>query len=224
MPEPIEFKDKHAVLINGCEDQSYTQNLELAYKVFSAYGFSSIQILDCRTARLSYPVSDLASIRNIEVLFTCLSKNIRPEDLLFLYTTGHGHRRPDIPKKDEQQYSTLELIKGELSESELEQLLQDVNPRTAIFLFDQCYGGGFSQRFGKNGNIAISASGPDAQSQFNTFPQAFFKYFLITANSNSRGSIQDAYEHTLDNDINVLDNSHRPEIHSEIDPATVFLA
>ena len=214
----------YAVLFSGGFKPIYEENLSLAYKtaLLNKYRVEDIFIFD-GTGKKSphYPVVDVASKESLSMILQFLSREICQDDVLFLYVTGHGNRviiQNDGNKKEE--LSTIETPWEDITELDLEEYLQDIDPRTGILFYDQCYGGGFAQRTGKRNCVAISASEAHKPSYSNTFPQAFFE---ICAAYESDVSVGLAFKLAKKRDLVTKVRQQYPQILSELNPRTVFL-
>ena len=144
-PLSNEKRDKYAILISGDSDPKYEQNLFLAYKTFMNNGFKqkNIYVLGSSGKYSSmYPVDSPASKKSIKTLFEYLSKKVDSEDLIFVYTTGHG----DISKFNGKNEATLTFSDQEnFSAQEFIDNLKKINPKEGILFSDQCYGGSFAK-------------------------------------------------------------------------------
>ncbi len=223
--------DKYGVIICGKNDNiTYKENLSLAYQVLLENGFQkeNIYVLDGKGNKSpSYPVDGSASKGTIKKLFNHLDKKIDSNDLLFLYVTDHGEKVKKIHNNGNiNDLSTIVIPDGHLLETEMEEYLSQINPKTGILVFDQCYGGGFAKRTGKGKYIGISACESNNVSVSNTFPQAFFNSWKDSTsdfNKDGRTSVKEAFYYAAENDYHSITSHQRPQIYSEIDADEVFL-
>lgn len=196
---------KIAVLISGKTEPRHIQNIELAFRVLSRNGYpeNNIYILDGEGYdRPRYPIYSAAWRRMIFDLFELLKEKITPQDTFFLYTTGHGQREYKQVAESSlflvfMLLSTLDLPNSNgIDEVELHLLANSLRPGLGIYVFDQCFSGGFARRFAGKDRVAISACREYEESDNNSFPQLFFSAFpnVSTANSRSRTSVQEAFQ------------------------------
>jgi len=238
--------DKYGVIISGSSEERHKENSSLAYQILLENGFQreNVYLLDNKGNKTSlYPVDDISSKEAVKKLFSHLEKKVDSEDLLFVYTTGHGD-------------NTFKLaLPGEnLSEKEMEEYLSNIHPKTGILIFDQCSGGNFAKRTGKGRYIGISASEGDKNSKSNTFPQEFFRSYNNKSDINNDGkvsveeafnhaksffrscrnnksdvnndgkvSVEEAFNHAVSNDSYTKRGEQKPQIYSGVDASKVFL-
>lgn len=227
-----EKSEKYAVMISGESEKRHRENLALAYDVLLENGFRkrNIYILDDKgEKRSAYPVDGLASKGTIKAMFDNLGKRIDSNDLLFVYTTGHGERvifRSEINgKRHDRECSRLKVL-GDVSEDDMAEYLEGVHVGVGVVVSDQCYGGGFAEAVGKGNYIGISASGAGQISESNTFAQAFFNSWrdkMADTNRDERTSIREAYEYANAYDINAHSGKQMPRLCSDVDADRVFL-
>ncbi len=211
--------DKYGVIISGSSEERHKENSSLAYQILLENRFQreNVYILDDKGDKTAfYPVDDIASKEAVKKLFSHLEKKVDSEDLLFVYTTGHG---------DE----TFKLaLPGEnLSEKEMEEYLSNIHPKAGVLIFDQCYGGNFAKRTGKKEYIGISASEVGKMSKLNTFPQAFFNSLREDNKSDidndGKVSVKEAFNYAKSNDSYAKKGKQKPQIYSGVDASKVFL-
>jgi len=91
-----------------------------------------------------------------------LAKEIKEDDVFFMYVLTHGYKTHPIPLMYGGQ-STLITFDDEfwIKEKELEERLSDIHPNYSVTFFNSCFGGGFAKRLGKGRNIGISVSRAD---------------------------------------------------------------
>jgi hypothetical protein len=215
--------EKFAILISGGGEERYMENLSLAYQILLENGFKrkNIYILDCDGKYIAYyPADSYASKNTMTILFEHLAKRITSKDLLFVYATDHGDReQKDFKlngKEKIEEVSVLHMDNGDnVDEYEFAHLVESLKFKMGIFLFDQCYSGGFAERLAGKNRIAISACKKNEASQINSFPLAFFSAFREnSADSDGDGkiSIGEAFNFAKQNDQAVKDKRQTPQI------------
>ncbi|MFH0949047.1 MAG: hypothetical protein V1802_01005, partial [Candidatus Aenigmatarchaeota archaeon] len=177
--------DKYAVLISGNTESRHRVNLSLAYQILLENGFrkDNIYILDYDGKEVFYyPVDDFAGKECIKMVFGHLRKKIDEQDLLFVYATDHGKRISKITRGDDgnktEKLSALSLPGPDIDQKEFAKYLDGINPRKGIFLFDQCYGGGFAEEIGKERYIAVASAKP-YQGGYGKTNNTFGGYFML---------------------------------------------
>ncbi|MBI4836780.1 MAG: hypothetical protein HY813_00015 [Candidatus Portnoybacteria bacterium] len=207
---------KYAALISGQTEERHVKNIETAYNVLLKSGFlrKNIIIFDATgNQNRSYPVNAPADAKSIRLCFRYLANKIGPNDLLFVYVTDHGRLDerlliPDTcgtilsqhPKK--QKIAEIGLFGRYLDEFDFSACVDKIKPGAGIFVFTQCYGGGFAERLAGKNRITISANEKDAVCDGRAFSKLFFSAFSReTADKDADGkiSISEAFEYTLEN-------------------------
>ena len=234
--------DKYAVLLSGTDEGTFEENLARAYSVLTENGFDkeNIYVLNTVIETDKYPADGKALKKSIGIVLEHLAKKIDDKDMLLLYYTAHGGminialegEGKDIIKK---QTSTLALAHGEVSAIELEEYLKDIKPKAGIFVFDQCYGGGFAELIGRrNDYIGISATSAEDfgyfYSGYPSFGGMFFRAWQYIqcsdANGDGRVSVKEAYDYARENDLAAKKGEQFPRMFyqiKEMNPAEVFL-
>ncbi len=129
-----------ALLINGDAAFAHAHNVELATTALVALGYPAANILVAADGG-----GVRAAVRDLE-------RRLGADDVLLLYTTGHGERRGNE--------SRLYLRSGTLGAQELSRLVFGLKFRRLIYVGDQCYSGGFATAFGatKRDVVAVTAT------------------------------------------------------------------
>jgi hypothetical protein len=215
---------KYAVLISGITEIRHRKNLSLVYKTLIDYGFKrdNIYILDYwGKQRSDYMVDGGATKKNTESVFTHLRKRIGGRDFLFVFTTDHGgksKRTFEINGRTERMLvSTLSFPGHEkdIDEIELASYINGLKFRTGVFLFAQCFSGGFAERTAGKNRITISASEKNKGSYGASFSNVFFGAFcnrVADADSDGAISIREAFRYALKNDRYTVKGKQKPQM------------
>ncbi len=207
---------KYAVLISGQTEEKHVKNMEAAYGVLLKSGFlrKNIIVFDAKgNQNRSYPVNAPADAKSIRLCFRYLANQIGPNDLLFVYVTNHGCLderllMPDgdgiIPTQqaEKQKIAEIGLFGRYLDELDFVACVDKIKPGVGIFIFTQCYSGGFAERLVGKNRITISANEKYAMCDSRAFSKLFFSAFnRKTADSDANGkiSIREAFEYTREN-------------------------
>lgn len=219
---PVKDPTKFAVVISGDSNLRYQGNTSTIYQVLLENGFcrTDIYILDGDGCKKPwYPVDGEASNVNIQALIRHLRDRVRPEDRLFVYTTDHGGQKTvtDTNGKQNTVLSTLQCSTGEeIDANEFASYFSDFRTKHAVFMFDQCYGGGFAEKIAGNGRfIAIAASRADEVSKSDSFPSAFFSAFRKGSSDRNRDgsvSVEEAFLAALRHDKYFRSGEQHPMI------------
>jgi hypothetical protein len=214
---------KHAVLINGSNfPPYYFENVAMAHRILLENGYKkeNIHIFDTALPfplslfmEKPYPVQGPAALTEIKEQFRELSRIVTPEDHLFVYATDHGKEKKKRCGFHSIEVSTLVLEDNSIDEIDFAKLLEGIRPKIGIFLFDQCYSGGFAQRLAGKGRVTIAACSPHESSNGNTFPKAFFSAFWKKAGDADHDgivSIKEAFSFALKHDENAVDGEQNP--------------
>lgn len=130
-----------ALLVNGDPTFSHAHNIEIAVGALTALGYPRANIL---------VVGDTGEVR---AAIRDLERRLSADDLLLLYTTGHGER-----KKNE---SRLYLRNGDFGANELSRLIFGLKFRRLIYVGDQCYSGGFATAFASSTRNVVAVTATD---------------------------------------------------------------
>jgi len=226
--------ERYALMISGATEDRDIADLSLAYETLLEKGFKkeNIYILDSDGVEAwDYPVFGTASKKDIIKAIGELEKKVTSNDLFFLFTTDHGNRvEKSLFGLIDYEISTFVLGGDEeISQLELAAELERVKPSLGIYLFDQCYSGGFAEQFGGKNIVAIASSkadelawGDEGDTMGYHFLDAFMKY---TADENEDGkvSIKEAFDYMLKNHTKTIGGDQTPFIKSDIDPDKIFL-
>lgn len=238
--KPNNRPDKYAVLICGLRESRFQVNLSLAYQVLLENGFfaENIYILEGDGGKtFLYPLDDAATKSNVKFLFDYLAKKVDGEDLLFVEVTDHGERTQllmaDPTDINRDNYSVINLVDDSLSQKEFAGYLTDICPQTGIFVFGQCYSGGFAEEIGKNKFVAVASTKATAVASADPYnlDDIFESHFMLAfrnkavsdRNGDGRVSVEEALDYVKQNHSYTKDKKQFPFIQSDLNPETIFL-
>jgi hypothetical protein len=153
-------KNKYAFLVSGSgligsyllEDRKL---LQAAYNALKQRGYTDAEIIilsntvpNSRT--LDTGITARPKLKNFHIIMQYILKNIKPNGSLVFYYTGHGKR-----KKNK---STFLLGNDQLNEEEFYPYFEHLKKLKKVFIFNQCYSGGFFEKMKALKNICILAS------------------------------------------------------------------
>lgn len=130
-----------ALLVNGDSSHAHVANVELASETLRELGYAAADI------------EVASSGRELRRAIAAIAARIGPDDLLLVYTTGHGNRRRG--------QSTLFLADGQFSSGDLAGLVFALPFRRLVYIGDQCYSGGFARAFSTTDRDVVAVSGGD---------------------------------------------------------------
>ncbi len=131
----------YALLINGDPTFSHAHNVEIATDALTKLGYPAANILTA------------ASNGDIRSAVRELEHRISAEDVLLVYTTGHGDRRGSE--------SRLFLRQGDIGATDLARLIFGLKFARLIYIGDQCYSGGFATAFGTTTRTVVAVTATD---------------------------------------------------------------
>lgn len=208
-------KQRFALLVNGSYEKRHASNIEMAFDLFIDYGLDKSHIFildDYKGSKTPYLVIGRPEKISLFAIVSHLKKKLSPNDLLFVYVTGHGSL---INFEDARKQKTfISFARGIMSEEEFFSFFRDL-PATMVFLFDHCYGGNFSQTMCKMKQecVSISASQAWQKSKGNSFPQAFFGAFRspnADLDKNSMVDMGEAFSFAVARDPNAQNGLQQP--------------
>lgn len=216
----------YALIICGnCE--GFRGNVSLAYQVLLEEGVKSDHIfilVDGGEATPFYPAAGPATLQALKMVLESFSRALNHEDSLFVYVSDHGQRTNTTPA-----LSTIVLDDGEIDEIAFQDLIDAVDVQYKVFLFDQCYGGGFAARLGVGSALAIAVAPPNRLSNGNGFPRAFFGAFRnkqdADINHDGLVSLWEAFHYAVKHDRGTRVGHNKPRWNSgaDLDPRTLGL-
>jgi hypothetical protein len=174
----------YALLINGDPTFSHTRNVEIAAEALGSLNYPAANILRAKDAG-----EIRAAIRD-------LGGRLRADDVLLIYTTGHGERRRDG--------SRLYLRQGEIGANELAKAVFALPFRRLIYVGDQCYSGGFATAFGATARnvVAVTATDDTHMARCEPFVRPFWR-----AAVEDKASVEAAYRVASEGAKRALDAS-----------------
>ncbi len=190
--------EKYALLVNGMPEPEapwYVRNMDKAYRTLLKNGYKSdnIIVLDHYGELRPYPVDGAASKYNFKTVMGYFSVKLADNDVLVFYASDHGslHEREDENGKtmqsevvlyynnNFQMFQDITLKKHplsrNLSEYEMEKVMEKLDFNYSMFLFDACNQGGFPERIGKGKTIAASST----EKENRAYSQAEGKSFMF---------------------------------------------
>lgn len=146
--EPNDEPERFAVLIGGNTELRHRGNLSIAYQTLLETGYEAknIFVLDSEGDAPWYPWAADTSEKSVRLVFRALAAVVGPEDIVFVYMTGHGESRP-VSVTTEQttvnaHLNTFKMNPVEnLTRSELANLLNAIRGQEMVLLTDFCYWG-----------------------------------------------------------------------------------
>ncbi len=236
-------QDKHALIISGDNQAKYQHNITQAYATLKKHDFDTIYILDSNYKSTldkwlidfdrfrigHYPIYGPADKKTLEKVIKSLESKIDDEDLFFLYVTDHGNRVTREINNKEIEVSTISLAKSKLTEYEFADMLRSLSPKKAIYLFDQCYSGGFAEWFGEGNIIAVAST--TATESSSSYPKNSVGYFIMKgfldsvadSDQNGRISLKEAFDYMERRYHYKLNGKQNPFIQSELEPDEFYI-
>ena len=219
--KPASPTEKFAVLISGTTDARFRKNLGNVYRMLLKKGYrqENIFILDWKGSKSDdYPVTGPAHWQSISKTFSQVDRKIlaakennRKTDF-FIYVTDHGIRDLRLLYVDGK-YATgyfSEVILAYDQYIDEVNFAYDVNAMhfdRGIFIFAQCYGGGFAWRLAGKNRISIAASAPEEQS-WDLPPQTSFTDDFLRALENPEADLNG------DGKVDITEAFHRAQVQS----------
>ena len=169
--EPKNEVTEYALLINGDHDIIHHEtNIQQAASKLMNIGYDENNIIyltgqehDPRRDKLSEHNYKPATAKSLEDAILYLRDKVDNNDLLLVYTTGHGY------KKDDKSY--LALFDAGLNSIGFAKLLNKIDFGQLIFVADQCFSGGFVDKIECLDRNIIAMSDTDAEHE--TYCQPF---------------------------------------------------
>jgi len=181
--------------INSCNLVRNTL-IETGYPERNIYSVDSIGRL---------PASYQCTKKNLNLVIGDMARRLSPEDKLYVHIDAHGY-----PEKEGESSFTLQK-KEVMKESELEDMLSQLNPNHTIYYLNNCFSGGFAKRMAKGNSVAMATShankvtgcyvGRRLRKKFGNHTSAFTFYFF----SSLRGKMPDGESMGLQ-DLSLLDS------------------
>ncbi|MFA5887712.1 MAG: C13 family peptidase [Candidatus Nanoarchaeia archaeon] len=224
--------EKYAVLISGQTEERHALNMTLVYNFLLDNGYekNNIQVLDGKGSdRLyCYPVDAAATVDNVRAAFESLESKLDKDDSLFVYVSDHGGQTY-TPKGDA--LSTISTNDGStLDQRTFEGFVNDLNYGLGVFIFDQCYSGGFAEETGHGNNVSIASASADESAYsggiHNSFTAYFIKAYIFSqfsdGNLDGNVSITEAFEYADSNNPYTVQDLQQPIIRTELDAGKIF--
>ena len=231
-PAPENGPEKYAVLISGQTEERHALNMTLVYNFLLENGYNekNIQVLDGKGSdRLfCYPVDAAATVGNVKAALESLESKLDKNDSLFIYVSDHGGH---IYSPEGVGLSTISTNDGStLDQRTFEGFVNDLNYGTGMFVFDQCYSGGFAQETGHGNNVSIASASPDESAYsggiHNSFTAYFIKAYIFPQisdnNHDGNVSISEAFDYAETNHPYSRQGWQDPMITTELNPDKIF--
>lgn len=220
--------DHYAVLLGANTELRHRGNLSMAYQVLLEQGYDrdDVFVLDSEGTTPFFPLTDVTSRAAVELLFERLAKIVETHDTLLIYMTGHGNRVTAEESDNGQErvigVSTLMLNPAEeMTQSEIQMMLERIHPEVGIVFFDQCYWGALSSQRMCN-YVTISTATDKETSAGVSFPRAFWRAFR-----DGHGevvTVLDAFRYAMVKDPATRMGFHRPSIsHGCVNPSALTI-
>ncbi len=250
---PNNIPEKYALIINGdgaldlktSELSRFQKNVNRTYHQLRNLGFDPefIYVLEDVgvTNGISYPVDDHASMASLRMISNALTDRLDEKDQLLVYATDHGLRlQRQITFENRVQLlppqSVLVLSHEYVGAWEFAHMLSQVRTHASIFVFGQCYGGGFVDAMIATAHqhqqnvVALSSSSPQEEAWGWVFDKPFFEAFgdsLADKNKDHHVDIHEAFDHA--DELVAMDRytttyiTQHPYLRFTIDPSVVSL-
>lgn len=229
---PPDEPEKYAVLISGQTEERHALNMTLVYNFLLENGYNekNIYVLDAKgeDRLFCYPVDAAATVGDAGDAFSSLEPKLDKNDTLFVYVSDHGGSI-ESPEGD---LSTISTADGStLDQKTFEGFVGKLGHGLGIFVFDQCYSGGFAEETGHGNNVSI-ASASSCESAYsggihNSFTAFFIKAYIFPEKSDSdkdgNVSIEEAFEYAERNHPYSARGWQDPMIVTELDADGIYL-
>ncbi|MFH1066019.1 MAG: C13 family peptidase [Nanoarchaeota archaeon] len=228
---PRDVPEKYAVLISGQTEERHALNMTLVYNFLLDRGFNekNIYVIDGKgDDRLyCYPVNASATVNNVKAAFDSLQSKLDKNDSLFVYVSDHGGSI-ESPEGD---LSTISTSDGStLDQRTFESFINGLKYGLGVFLFDQCYSGGFAEETGHGNNVSMASASADASAYsggiHNSFTAYFIKAFIYEAQSDAnhdgKVSLTEAFNYAETNHPYSRRGWQDPMVSTELDTDAIF--
>ncbi|MBI4441394.1 caspase family protein [Candidatus Woesearchaeota archaeon] len=184
---------KYAVIINGDSSALHRGNVHEAYASLQALGFSDQETYILSTEPLrKNGITAHATAANIPLVLNHLEKRVDANDLLVLYTTGHGV----LMRKE----TGLVLEDAIIAHKGIKKLVGKVKAQDYVCVSDQCYSGGLAKELSTlRGNVVAYASTDESHSTLcQSFARPFWESFRngkADVNKDKKTTLDEAFEY-----------------------------
>jgi len=191
---------KYAIVINGDTSKLHQGNVTEAYESLRELGFKdeNIFLLTSNYPREddSKSVTAKATEANLRRVFDYLDDAVDNNDLILVYTTGHGGTKEG--------QSTLALADEEISASDLRDLIGSAKAGDYVLVADQCYSGGIAKSVSELAGRVASFSSTDSEhsTYCESFARPFWKSFRngeADVNGDGTTSLDEAFGYAARN-------------------------
>lgn len=193
---------KYAVIINGDFSEFHKGNVKEAYTSMKVLGFvdENIYILSTENPRADViekinGINAHATAGNVNEVFDSLQKMVDTNDMLVLYTTGHGKCRNNE--------ATLQLEDTDIIQTELKKQLAKAKAQDYVIVCDQCYSGGIASELSTLEGNVVAYSSTDAKhiTLCESFARPFWESFRNgngDKNKDGKTTLDEAFEYAAE--------------------------
>lgn len=231
-PLPPDVPERYAVLISGQTEERHALNMTLVYNFLLENGYNekNVYVIDGKGSdRLyCYPVNASATVENVKVAFDSLQAKLDKNDSLFVYVSDHGG---SILAADGSHLSTIATTDGStLDQRTFEGFTNGLKYGLGLFVFDQCYSGGFAEETGHGNNVSIASASPNESAYsggiHNSFTAFFIKAFIYEAQSDTnldgKVSLTEAFNYAETNHPYSRSGWQDPMVSTELNADAIF--
>ena len=196
---------KYAIVINGDTSKLHQGNVTEAYKSLKHLGFAdeNIFLLTSNFPREddNKSITTPATEQNLRRVFYYLDNVVDDNDLVLVYTTGHGGTIGG--------QSTLALADKEILSSNLKDIVKSTKAGDYVIVADQCFSGGIAQSLSELEGEVTSFSSTDAG--HSTYCRSFARPFWTSFRTCEADANQDGTT-TLDEAFSYASQEHKRNV------------
>lgn len=198
-------RKKYAVVLNGDASKLHQGNVTEAYESLKHLGFyeENIFLLTSDYGREDdgKAITAKATEANLRRVFDYLDDAVDNNDLVLLYTTGHGRKQNN--------QSTVLLADAELFASDLRDMVGSAKAGEYVIVADQCYSGGIAKSLSELEGRVVSFSSTD--SDHITYCESFARPFWQSFR-NGQADVNNDGTTTLDEAFDYASKNHKEKI------------
>lgn len=189
-------RKKYAVVINGDSSPLHQGNVAEAYQSLKYLKFVDEDIFLLTSNKLrtddGMSITCDATESNLRSVFDYLERVVDDNDLILIYTTGHGGRN--------QGRSTLTLADNKIFVSKLMAMAAKIKARDYVIFSDQCYSGDINNFLsGLKGSVAsFSSIDTENKTDCKSFSRPFWRSFRTgeaDVNSDRTTTLDEAFHY-----------------------------